>query len=113
MKIILNELIEDGNVTETYMEENGRSMFVLSHYEKIPTDIWFYNFNVGELSRGKGFGNETLDFAIDQAKRIAGGKGILRLNVKPESWMEKWYERKGFVKYHSEGGWDYMFMALN
>jgi len=113
MEVILNELIEDGNVIDTYMEEGGSSMFTLSHYEKIPTDIWFYNFNVEEPLRGNGYGNEALDLAIDKAKRIAGGKGILRLNVKPESWMEKWYERKGFTKYNSEDGWDSMFMDLN
>lgn len=112
MKININKDSE-GRTIIKYIGDRGCGTFWLSYFQKIPTDICFSDFHVAKPLRMRGFGNTLLDYAISQAKKISGGKGILRLSVKEESWMAKWYARKGFTKYYHLFGWDYMFMNLN
>ena len=64
--------------------------------KKCPNVLWLSTFVVDEMHRFQGIGSRLLQKVIELAK--TDGFTIISLQVESTSWMEKWYERNGFVK---------------
>ena len=56
---------------------------------------WLSTLIVDERQRALGYGNDLLDHAEIQARKL--GCTALSLEVEWRSWVRDWYERKGFV----------------
>lgn len=93
------------------MSTSGHIFFRLTAYHNWLDDrqIFLSDFSIDEEFRGKGEGDRTLDKIIEVCKELGGEE--LSLKAKEDSWVEKWYERKGFrhCEYEGENG----IMSLN
>lgn len=83
------------------MSTSGHLFFRLTKYgdwsEGEEREIYLSDFSVEEQFRGLGEGNKSLDKIIEVCKELGGEQLIL--GVEEDSWVEKWYERKGFQHY--------------
>lgn len=62
--------------------------------EERKTDIIISHVSVSDSERGKGWGNAVLSAL--EAIAIENGASEVFLFVDEHSWMQKWYERKGY-----------------
>lgn len=84
------------------MSTSGHIFFRLTAYHNWLDDrqIFLSDFSIDEEFRGKGIGDKTLDKIIEVCKELGGEQLILGVEEDSEdSWVEKWYERKGFKHY--------------
>lgn len=102
----------DGNVISYIMEANGISFCMLSYYEREKHIMNLSNLNVCDKFRKKGYGNEILKFAIECAKSI-GCEYLYIYTIDKDSWVTKWYKRKGFIAYKEENNECYLFLKIN
>lgn len=83
------------------MSTSGHLFFRLTKYgdwsEGEEREIYLSDFSIDEEFRGKGIGGKTLDKIIEVCKELGGEQLIL--GVEDDSWVQKWYERKGFTHY--------------
>lgn len=77
-----------------YSNQDNAIRFALYWYDDDETTLYFSNLFVDEKYRNKGIADKILGFVFEYAKKHKY-KDII-LNVKRGSWMQKWYERKGF-----------------
>ena len=56
---------------------------------------FIHDLIVHESIRGFGFGDKLLNDACHEAKKA--GAEVAEIGVQPQSWMEEWYERRGFM----------------
>ena len=75
------------------MVEDGHGFVRLTWY---PNEHWAYisDLSLDEEYRGKGFGDALMDLVEDIA--IVCEFTYLRLEVRKNSWMHRWYERLGY-----------------
>lgn len=78
-----------------YSNQDNTIRFALYWYNDDKSTIYFSNLFVDEKYRNKGIADKILEFAFKYAKKHKY-KNII-LNVEIGSWMQKWYERKGFT----------------
>ena len=78
-----------------YYYKNTDCRFALYMYDDDKKSLYLSNVEVYDSSRGKGIGNEILEFAYEKARK----RNItsLYLFVLEHSWMHEWYKRKGFT----------------
>ena len=78
-----------------YYYKNTDCRFSLYMYDDDKKSLYLSNIEVYDSSRGKGIGNEILEFAYEKARK----RNItsLYLFVLEHSWMHEWYKRKGFT----------------
>ena len=101
---MLKELSCDSFICHTTDEDWGSSVLFMKRDGKaFARTYWFHNQNdtifldqlsVSEDSRIKGYGNLILNIHIVVSERF---KLKSLLFVKKNSWMRKWYERKGYT----------------
>lgn len=65
----------------------------LYHYNGY-SEIYICNLFVKEDCRGKGYGNKILRKALALSKKL--GYERIYLWAEKDSWLQKWYEKKGF-----------------
>lgn len=85
-----------------YSNQDNSIRFALYYYDDDKSTIYFSNLFVDEKYRNKGVANKILDFAVKYGKKH-NYKDIIS-NVAKGSWMQKWYERKGFEYYEDAEG---------
>lgn len=83
------------------MSTSGHIFFRLTAYHSWGGDrqIFLSDFSIDEEFRGKGIGGKTLEKIIEVCKELGGEQLILGVEEDEDSWVEKWYERKGFKHY--------------
>ena len=78
-----------------YYYKNTKCSFALYMYDDDKKSLYLSNVSVSDTERGKGIGNEILEFVYNQANKR--DVDSLYLFVLENSWMHEWYKRKGFV----------------
>lgn len=73
---------------------NSDIRFALYYYNDDPETLYLANLFVDEKLRKNGLGNEIINYVFDYAK--TNHYRSIILNVVKDSWVQKWYERKGF-----------------
>lgn len=82
-----------GRIT-MFTNDDSSVRFAIYTYDDDSKTLYFSNLFVDDNIRRGGIGNEILNYVFDYAKRNSFNSIIL--NVLKDSWMQKWYERKGF-----------------
>lgn len=108
---ILNENESEEKILLSVMEEHGISFCMLSYYEQEKHIMFLSNLNVSKKFRRKGYGNDILNYAIKYAKSH-GGEYLYLFTIDKNSWITKWYNRKGFITFNIEDGGCNMFLDL-
>ena len=113
MKVLVNKNNSEENITIYLMEEHGYAFCMLTYYEVEKHRMYLSNLNVKEDRRRDGYGGKMLDYAIEYAHKN-GCKYLYLYVVDGDSWIAKWYKRKGFIpfKKSSDGSCD-MFLEIN
>ena len=94
MEIKVNVNKTDWGIVKIFSNEDNTIRFALYTYNDDNETIYLSNLFVNESLRKNGYGNRIIEWVFDYAKSRSF-KTII-LNVAKNSWMEKWYERKGF-----------------
>lgn len=94
MKIKVNVDKTEWGIVKRFSNEDNSIRFALYTYNDDNETIYLSNLFVNESLRKNGYGNRIIEWVFDYAKSRSF-KTII-LNVVKNSWMEKWYERKGF-----------------
>lgn len=81
--------------TITLIRFDGMASVELLCDDKYPTVAFVKGLIVHETCRKQGIGNKMLDACFSEAIKL--NKLFLQLNVLKDSWLVKWYERKGFT----------------
>lgn len=89
-----------------YNTKNYR--FALYSYSDEPEIIYLSNVFVNEDCRGRGFGNNILQKAAEEAR--ATGGSYLRLKCLSTSWMHVWYKKHGFSDLCADKDESYFWM---
>ena len=85
--------------------------FSLYIYNDDPKTLYLSNVHVSHFYRGRGFGNNLLEFVFKESKKL--GTQSIRLKVLRESFMYDWYSRKGFTDLcNDEEDEKYIWMEL-
>lgn len=77
-----------------FSNDDSTIRFALYTYDDDPNTLYFSNLFVDDNIRGNGLGDEILNYVFNYAKSKSYNSIIL--NVVKNSWVRKWYERKGF-----------------
>ena len=85
-----------------YTTQESKEIFItldtglcrLSIYNQTPNVAFLSTLIVDENNRNTGVGNQLLLLAEEVSK--TNNCDTITLYVEPNSWMQKWYERKGF-----------------
>ena len=82
-----------------YNCKEGR--FALYYYNDDKNNIFLSNVDIWEQYQGKGFGNELLQYALNEVKKINKNHNfkILFLYCKKDSFVHNWYRKFGFKDY--------------
>jgi predicted N-acetyltransferase YhbS len=80
--------------TSVVIIAGGYGFAMVSVMDKEKTVAILHDIIVHESWRQGGIGNKLLEAACEEAGKM--GAEIVRLTVKPGSWMEGWYGRHGF-----------------
>ena len=87
-----------GGISITFMESNGHGMARLYTYDDDSTTFYIDWLSVSQEKRKEGLGTEL------QKVRESWGKlhkyTYSCLWVRKGTWMEKWYERRGYTYYN-------------
>lgn len=94
MKIKVNVNKTEWGIVKIFSNEDNTIRFALYTYNDDNETIYLSNLFVNESLRKNGYGDRIIEWVFDYAKSRSF-KTII-LNVVKNSWMEKWYERKGF-----------------
>lgn len=103
--------------TITNTDEYGRDIFCycdggtcrLSISYNCTNVIFFSNLVVDESCRNRGIGNALLEEAEKIGRNI--GCNVITLDVKYNSWMREWYERKGYIPVRYFDSDEYIVMS--
>ena len=83
----------------TIVLNEGRALCAICIEKDDPSVAWLEGVIVHKAFRGLGYGNQLLDAAKKEARRM--GAKVLFLNTDAGSWMEEWYKRNGWtLMYH-------------
>ena len=89
-----------------YNSENCR--FALYAYSDEPDIVYLSNVFVSKDCRGRGFGNNILQKAEEDARAIGGS--YLRLKCLSTSWVHVWYKKHGFSDLSVDQDANYFWM---
>ena len=78
-----------------YYSNIGMFRLTLCEPSKKSRATWLSTLIVDENHRNEGHGNELLQYAEEEARKM--DSSALSLEVEWKSWKRDWYERKGFV----------------
>ena len=92
-----------------YYYKNTKCSFALYMYDDDKKSLYLSNVSVSDTERGKGIGNEILEFVYNQANKR--DVDSLYLFVLENSWMHEWYKRKGFVDHSYTDDPRYVWMV--
>lgn len=81
-------------IVKIFSNEDNTIRFALYTYNDDNEIIYLSNLFVNESLRKNGYGDRIIEWVFGYAKSHSF-KTII-LNVVKNSWMEKWYKRKGF-----------------
>ena len=87
-----------------YTGPNDSVRFALYAYDDDPKTLYFSNLFVDPKHRGHKLGDEVLDY-VENIAKLNSYESII-LNVKKDSWVRDWYEKRGF-EYMEDCGDDY------
>ena len=90
------------------MEKTGKAFGRIYRYNDERTTFYLEGLSVDANARGKGMGNLLLK-TLEEEGRRRGAKTFC-LWVKKDTWMYKWYQRRGysFLLNHEEEDFVYM-----
>lgn len=108
---IVNTNNSEGIILSYIMGEKGISFCMISYYEKEKHIMTLSNLNVADKFRNEGQGNDILDFAIHYAKN-KGCEYLYLYTIDKDSWITKWYKRKGFIAYKEENNECYLYLKI-
>ena len=94
----------------TWKFENETSHFSLHCYEDDPKSIYLFSLFVEVKYRRQGLGNAILEYAEEFAKKR--NFTTIQLKVERGSWMEYWYERRGYIFNKREENFHWMIKDL-
>ena len=80
--------------THTIICWNGLGFVNISIENDNPSIAIIHGISVLPSFRGEGKGTAILTYAEKEAKEM--GAYVVSLAVEPNSWMERWYKRKGY-----------------
>lgn len=83
-----------GKIT-VYQNKDNSISFALYTYNDDTETLYFSSLFVDEQYRNNGYGNKILQWVFNYAK--TNSFNAIVLNVVKGSWMQKWYERNGFI----------------
>lgn len=96
MEKIVHRNNPDWGKSTVIVLDGGYALAMVAIVEPSKTAI-LHDVMVHESRRGQGLGTALLEEACTEAERM--GAVLLRLSVTPQTWMEEWYERHGFMFY--------------
>ena len=97
MNLIQHINKSDWGTSIYFMEENGDAYGRAYIYSDSPKTIYLEGLSVIESKRDKGFGTEIQEVRENYGRSV--GCKYSMLVVKSDSWMRKWYERRGYKNY--------------
>lgn len=89
----------DKYIVSEYMEKEGKSAFHLSYDDSDHKNILLSNLIVDNNVRKEEIGDATIVFAIEEAKKICNGHGMVRVEVESSSWIKELFMLRGFFQY--------------
>ena len=90
------------------MEEHGSAYARAYIYNDNKKTIYLEGLSVNEHERNKGFGTELQEIRENYGKSV--GCKYSMLVVKSDSWMKKWYEKRGYKNYGPHDLGDHIWM---
>ena len=97
MNLIQHINKSDWGTSIYFMEENGDAYGRAYIYSDSPKTIYLEGLSVIESKRDKGFGTEIQEIRENYGRSV--GCKYSMLVVKSDSWMRKWYEKRGYRNY--------------
>lgn len=96
--------------TTAIITEDASAYVMITQFDGNKDIAVIHDLVVLKDRRGEGIGSLILEEAVAEAGRL--GAGYARLAVEPNSWLEEWYKRHGFMKVDAIKDREHIFNVL-